>query len=268
ADAVGAINLARLVGEAGFDFAGLERCVAIAVRQFHRVHAVGTAADDARPIHLGVMGLQDVFFQLKLPFDGYDARVLSTAIARSICHQALQSSCSDVATISICGDARLALIAGCYDCAEPQRSNVARRQTRAGRVAEINRYLVEDLKEAGVWSPAMREAITRADGSVQAIDGIPDALRTLYRTAWELSGLALIDLAADRSTFVEHGFALTLYYSDVSVAQLSRMYLYAWRSGLKATCTVLSRNDRRPGERWHLSGVPSLHALPDSLRVN
>ena len=100
--------------------------------------------------------------------------------------------------IAIAPTATIASIAGCYECIEPQVSNLFKRETLSGDFLQTNRHLVDELKRIGLWTDTTRDAIKLAEGSVQGIDGIPDVLKRVYRTAWELPQKALIDLAAAR----------------------------------------------------------------------
>src|SRR5690606_28752737 len=100
--------------------------------------------------------------------------------------------------VAIAPTATIASIAGCYECIEPQVSNLFKRETLSGEFLQVNNYLVAELKRRGLWTPELRERIKRAEGSVQAIGELPADVRELFRTAWELPQRALIDLAADR----------------------------------------------------------------------
>ncbi|MGH8260029.1 MAG: ribonucleoside-diphosphate reductase subunit alpha, partial [Steroidobacteraceae bacterium] len=126
-------------------------------------------------------------------------------------------------------------------CIEPQVSNLFRRETLSGDFLQTNRYLVEELKQLGLWTPEMRDALKRADGSVQSLNELPDALRAIYRTAWELPMRALIDLAADRGPYIDQSQSLNLFMARPSIGPLSSMYLYAWKRGLKTTYYLRSR---------------------------
>ena len=95
--------------------------------------------------------------------------------------------------------------------------------------------LVADLKRLGLWTEAMRNAIKRAEGSIQAVDGIPAELKQLYRTAWELPQRALIDLAVARGPYVDQSQSLNLFMETPTIGKLSSMYLHAWKAGLKTT---------------------------------
>src|SRR5690606_34737833 len=100
--------------------------------------------------------------------------------------------------IAIAPTATIASIAGSYECIEPQVSNLFKRETLSGDFLQVNRYLVEELKKLGLWTAGMRDAIKLAEGSIQQIAEIPEALRQIYRTAWELPMRSLIDMAAAR----------------------------------------------------------------------
>jgi len=295
---LGSINLARHVTEAGFDFDKLAHTVDVAVRQLDRVidmnyYPITTARTSNmrwRPVGLGVMGLQDVFFRLRLPFDSPQARELSNRIAEEIYFQALRTSTelarklgahdafpdtraargelqfdawnvtpTDTARwndlrdeikthglrnsllIAIAPTATIASIAGCYECIEPQVSNLFKRETLSGDFLQVNRYLVEELKQLGLWTDEMRDAIKLADGSVQELTQLPPELRAIYRTAWELPMRALIDLAAGRGAFIDQSQSLNLFMANPNIGQLSSMYMYAWKAGLKTTYYLRSR---------------------------
>ncbi|MFF5263596.1 ribonucleoside-diphosphate reductase subunit alpha [Actinomadura viridis] len=306
---LGSINLAAHTrpypaGEArdaadGIDWARLRATVRTAVRfldrtidrGFYPTEEAAGANRRWRPVGLGVMGLADVFFKLRLPFDSAEARELSTRIAEEIALAAYGAS-ADLAAelgplpeyartrtargtlhldhfpdaapartaewdalrarvaevglrnsllIAIAPTATIASIAGCYECIEPQVSNLFKRETLSGEFLQINGYLVADLKERGLWTPAVRDAIKRANGSVQGLTGLPAELRELYRTAWELPQKALIDLAAARTPYIDQSQSLNLFMETPTIGKLSSMYAYAWRSGLKTTYYLRSR---------------------------
>jgi ribonucleoside-diphosphate reductase alpha chain len=295
---LGSINLSRHVTPEGFDFEKLARTVHVAVRQLDRVidlnyypiHQTKTSNSAWRPVGLGVMGLQDVFFELKLPFDSQEARDLSKLIAEEIYFHALSASCDLAAEkgahpafsetraargelqyeawgvqpegkarfsdlrdrimqvglrnsllIAIAPTATIAAIAGCYECIEPQVSNLFKRETLSGEFLQVNRYLVNDLVRLGLWTDETRNQLKHAEGSVQNLTDLPDNLRTLYRTAWELPMRSLIDMAADRGAFIDQSQSLNLFSEAPNIGQLSSMYFYAWKKGIKTTYYLRSR---------------------------
>lgn len=116
---------------------------------------------------------------------------------------------------------------------EPITSNVYSRRTLAGEFAVVNKYLVRDLLERGLWTPALKNAILANDGSVQGLAGVPEDLQALYKTAWELSMKTVIDMAADRGAYVCQTQSLNLFVADPAFKKLSSMHFYAWKKGLK-----------------------------------
>jgi len=116
-----------------------------------------------------------------------------------------------------------------------------KRETLSGEFLQINAYLVNDLKQLGLWTEPIRERITHAEGSIADIDEIPQALRDRYRTVWELPQRALIDLAAARGAFIDQSQSLNLFAESPNIGKLSSMYLYAWKKGLKTTYYLRSR---------------------------
>lgn len=295
---LGSINLGQHLGEHGFDFDKLAETVRLAVRQLDRVidlnfYPIETARRGNlrwRPVGLGVMGLQDVFFRLRLAFDSPDARVLSARIAEEIYFNALEASCElaqergmhpnfeetraahgelqfdawgiqpasperwellrerirqhglrNSLLIAIAPTATIASIAGCYECIEPQVSNLFKRETLSGDFLQVNRHLVAELKQLGQWTPEMRDRIKLAEGSVQGIAEIPAELRAIYRTVWEVPMRSLIDMAAERGAFIDQSQSLNLFMESPNIGALSSMYMYAWKQGIKTTYYLRSR---------------------------
>ncbi|MEO3823255.1 ribonucleoside-diphosphate reductase subunit alpha [Actinomadura sp. B10D3] len=313
---LGSVNLAAHVDASGIDWERLRSTVRTAVRFLDRTIDRGfyptPEAEKAnrkwRPVGLGVMGLADVFFTLRLPFDSPEARELSTRIAEEIAlaaytasadlaalhgplpaygmtrtargrlhpdhfpeavpsrpdaWEALRARVADVGLrnsllIAIAPTATIASIAGCYECIEPQVSNLFKRETLSGEFLQINRYLVDDLKALGLWTPAVREAIKKANGSVQGLLDLPDEMRALYRTAWELPQKALIDMAAGRTPYIDQAHSLNLFMETPTIGKLSSMYAYAWRSGLKTTYYLRSRPATRIAQTTVAAAVCSL----------
>jgi len=299
---LGSVNLGKLVlnrdGVTSFDFDALGKIVRTAVRYLDRVIDVNfyptpeSAGSNSRwrPVGLGCMGLQDVFFQMRLPFDSEKALTLSTLIQEHIYLNAMRTSCElakengphrafnetraargdlqfdlwdikptledeweilkkEIAefglrnslTVAIAPTATIATIAGCYECIEPQVSNLFKRETLSGDFVQVNNYLVDDLKQRGLWNEEMRSRIKQAEGSISEIDKLPEELRTLYRTAWELPQKSLINLAAARGPYIDQSQSLNLFMASPTIGKLSSMYAYAWRTGLKTTYYLRSR---------------------------
>lgn len=120
-------------------------------------------------------------------------------------------------------------------------SNLFKRETLSGDFLVVNRYLVEELKTLGLWTPELRDRIKMAEGSIHGIEEVPESLRAIYRTAWELPMRSLIDMAADRGAFIDQSQSLNLFIESPNIGQLSSMYMYAWKKGLKTTYYLRSR---------------------------
>jgi len=300
---LGSINLVRHVmlnddGVAVFDFAKLAATVKTAVPMLDRVidinyYPIAQAASSNvqwRPIGLGLMGLQDVFFQLRMPFDSPEAAALSTKIQEEIYYFALMASAElaekngahptfgdtrmakgqfqfdlwnvtpedavrwgelrariaktgvrNSLVIAIAPTATIASIVGCYECIEPQISNLFKRETLSGEFLQVNRYLIDELQLRGLWTEEMRMKLKLAEGSVQNIAELPDDLKQLYRTVWEIPMRSLIDMAAARNAYIDQSQSLNLFAESPNIGKLSSMYMYAWKKGLKTTYYLRSR---------------------------
>ncbi len=300
---LGSVNLGAMVrpdadGVQRFDFDRLAEVVRLAVPfldrvidiNFYPTDAAGNSNSKWRPVGLGLMGLQDVFFKLRLPFDTPEARELSTRISEEIYFHALVASNelakangahsgwsetraaqgklqfdlwgvspSDTARwaelresiaehglrnsllIAIAPTATIASIAGCYECIEPQVSNLFKRETLSGEFLQVNAYLVRELQARGLWTESVISAIKRSEGSVQDIEEIPEDLRAIYRTAWELPMRSLIDMAAARGAFIDQSQSLNLFMESPTIGKLSSMYMHAWKQGVKTTYYLRSR---------------------------
>jgi ribonucleoside-diphosphate reductase alpha chain len=295
---LGSLNLGRMVVDGKFDFDRLRTNAQLALKQLDRVidlnyYPIPQAASSNlrwRPVGLGLMGLQDVFFQLRLPFDAPEARALSRKISEEIYFAALSTSCElaeqfgahaafaetraakgelqfdswgvvpeDTARwdalrerikkhglrnslmIAIAPTATIASIVGCYECIEPQVSNLFKRETLSGDFLQVNRYLVRDLQALGLWNENVRNRIKMAEGSVQDITELPEHLRQVYRTAWEIPMRSLIDMGAERGAFIDQSQSLNLFVETPNIGKLSSMYFYAWQKGLKTTYYLRSR---------------------------
>ena len=306
---LGSVNLGAFVQPAGtgssngsnppsFDFERLGEVVRLVVPFLDRVidinyYPTGESKESNhrwRPVGLGLMGLQDVFFKLGLAFDSPEARSLSSRISEEIYFNALWASTElaeaagahpgfaetraaagdlqfdlwgadphdpqrwtplreRIAThglrnsllIAIAPTATIAAIAGCYECIEPQVSNLFKRETLSGEFMQVNRYLVAELKSRGLWDDKMIGEVKKAEGSIQQIERIPENLRATYRTAWEIPQRSLIEMAAQRGAFIDQSQSLNLFMEAPTIGKLSSMYMHAWKQGLKTTYYLRSR---------------------------
>ncbi|MEU4108657.1 ribonucleoside-diphosphate reductase subunit alpha [Streptomyces sp. NPDC048208] len=295
---LGSVNLGAFVVDGDIDWARLDETVRTAVTfldrvvdiNFYPTEQAGRSNAKWRPVGLGAMGLQDVFFKLRIPFDSPEAKALSTRIAerimlasyeasadlaerngplpaweqtrtaRGVLHPdhygveltwperwaALRERIAEVGMrnsllLAIAPTATIASIAGVYECIEPQVSNLFKRETLSGEFLQVNAYLVQELKNLGVWDARTREELREANGSVQGFAWIPEDVRKLYRTAWEIPQRGLIDMAAARTPFLDQAQSLNLFLETPTIGKLSSMYSYAWKSGLKTTYYLRSR---------------------------
>ncbi len=295
---LGSINLGNHLSEGHFDFEKLAQSTKTAIKYLDRVidinfYPIATAKSSNakwRPVGLGIMGLQDVFFKLNLPFDSAPAKKLSTAIQECIYYHALKTSCElaerhgphesfkmtraakgelqfdswgvvpedmekweklrrkiktvglrNSLMLAIAPTATIASITGAYEAIEPQISNLFKRETLSGEFIQINRYLVTRLKQLGLWNEDMRNRIKTAEGSIQNISEIPEDVRAVYRTVWEIPQKSLIDMAAARGPYIDQSQSLNLFMESPTIGKLSSMYMYAWKSGVKTTYYMRSR---------------------------
>ncbi|GAA3195620.1 ribonucleoside-diphosphate reductase subunit alpha [Streptomyces virens] len=310
---LGSVNLGAFVDRGGIDWERLDETVRTAVTfldrvvdiNFYPTEQAGRSNARWRPVGLGAMGLQDVFFKLRLPFDSPEAKDLSTRIAERIMLAAYEASAdlaerdgplpawdrtrtargvlhpdhydTDLAwperwaalrtriasvgmrnalLLAIAPTATIASIAGVYECIEPQVSNLFKRETLSGEFLQVNSYLVDDLKQLGVWDARTREALREAGGSVQDVAWIPEEVRRLYRTAWEIPQRGLIDMAAARTPFLDQAQSLNLFLETPTIGKLSSMYAYAWKQGLKTTYYLRSRPATRIARAARATTVP------------
>ena len=124
-------------------------------------------------------------------------------------------------------------ILGNNEAFEPYTSNIYTRRVLSGEFIVVNKHLLEDLVELDLWDNKMKEEIMRANGSIQDIDIIPQELKELYKTVWEMSMKDIIDMSRQRGYFVDQSQSLNLFMQDANYAKLTSMHFYAWKSGLK-----------------------------------
>ena len=129
--------------------------------------------------------------------------------------------------------ASTAQILGNNECFEPYTSNLYSRRTLSGEFAVVNQHLLRDLMARGLWTAEIRNQIIAHNGSVQAIPEIPDDIKLLYRTSWELKQRGLIDMAADRGAFIDQSQSFNVFVQDPNYGKLSSMHFHGWKKGLK-----------------------------------
>ena len=124
-------------------------------------------------------------------------------------------------------------ILGNNESFEPYTSNIYVRRVLAGEFQNVNTYLVNDLISLGLWNDTVKNQIIAHNGSIQAIPGIPQSIKELYKTVWEISQKTIIDMAADRGAFIDQSQSMNIYLADPSFAKLTSMHFYGWKKGLK-----------------------------------
>ena len=124
-------------------------------------------------------------------------------------------------------------ILGNNECFEPYTSNIYTRRVLSGEFIVVNKHLLEDLVELGLWDDGLKQDIMRANGSIQGIDTIPEDIKELYKTVWELSMKDIIDMSRHRGYFIDQSQSLNLFMEGATMAKLTSMHFYAWKSGLK-----------------------------------
>jgi len=130
-------------------------------------------------------------------------------------------------------------ILGNNECFEPFTSNLYTRRVLAGDFIVVNKYLVDDLTKLGLWTSDVRTQIMANNGSIQGIAEIPEELREVYKTAWEIPQKTLINMARDRAPFICQSQSLNLFLAEPTYAKISSMHMYAWKQGLKTGCYYL-----------------------------
>jgi len=236
-----------------------------------------------RPIGLGVQGLADAFFEMRLPFESNEALELNNNIFETIYFAAMTASKDQAkihgpyqtykgsplsegifqfdlwgikpqsglwdwnalkAEVKTFGARNSLLVApmptastsqilGNNECFEPITSNIYVRRVLSGEFAVVNRFLVNDLISLGLWNDKMRNEIIANNGSIQNIASIPESLKALYKTVWEIKQRSIIDMAKGRGPYIDQGQSLNIFMEEPNFGKLSSMHFYAWKAGLK-----------------------------------
>jgi len=300
---LGSVNLSSHVDSNGLDYGKLRSTIDVAIRMldnvvdinFYPIPEARKSNLRHRPIGLGIMGLQDLFFKLNLAFDSPRALDLSDELMEHISYYAIKAS-SDLAlergsystfegskwdrgifpidslelleqergeAISVSKKARLdwdflkkyvkengmrnsnvmaiaptatiSTISGCYPCFEPIYKNIYVKSNMSGEFTVINSYLVEDLKNAGLWNDEMIDKLKYYDGNLSRIAEIPIHLAQKYKESFDIDPMIAINHTALRTKWVDQSQSHNLFIKGTSGKLISDAYLYAWRMGLKTT---------------------------------
>ena len=235
-----------------------------------------------RPIGIGVQGLADALFKLRMPFESDEAKITNKEIFETIYYASLSAS-ADLAKqdgayetfegspiskgifqfdmwgatptkrwdweglrsrimkdgvrnsllLAPMPTASTSQILGNTECIEPITSNLYTRRVLSGEFAVVNKYLVSDLVELGIWTPEMKDEVIKHNGSIQNIEAIPADIRELYKTVWEIKQKRVLEMAADRAVYIDQSQSLNVHMTDVNFAKLSSLHFHAWKLGLK-----------------------------------
>jgi ribonucleoside-diphosphate reductase alpha chain len=141
-------------------------------------------------------------------------------------------------------------ILGNNECFEPITSNIYTRRTLAGEFIMVNRYLIRDLIDIGMWNERVKTNIIANQGSVQYIDGLSEALKLKYKTVWEMPMRHIIDMAADRGAFICQSQSMNLWVEEPNYNILTSMFFYAWNKGLKTGVYYLRRKAKHQAQQF------------------
>jgi ribonucleoside-diphosphate reductase alpha chain len=235
-----------------------------------------------RPIGIGVQGLADAFFKMRMPFESADARQANKEIFETIYYAALTASTDlakqdghydsyegspisqgilqpDMWEVKPSGrwdwttlrakiktygvrnsllmapmpTASTSQILGNNECIEPITSNIYTRRVLSGEFAVVNKHLVKDLMQLGLWNEEMKDRIIAHNGSVQYIPEIPAEMKELYKTVWEIKQKSILEMAADRGAYIDQSQSLNIHMEDTNFGKLSSLHFAAWKLGLK-----------------------------------
>lgn len=300
---IGSLNLAAHMVDGKLDEEMLANSTRMAIRMLDNVIDVNTYPTKEakasntrhRPVGVGIMGLQDVLFQLNINFDSEAAVDFSDELMEKISYHAILASTElakergaytsfvgskwdrgilpldtidllekergqkididrrsrldwDVVrraikehgmrnsnTMAIAPTATIANIAGCFPSIEPIYKNVYVKSNMGGEFVVVNSYLIDDLKQLGLWSPALLSEIKRRDGVISDIDMIPKVLRDKYKETFEIDAEWLLRAAAARSKWIDQSQSVNIFLKTTSGKRISDVYMYAWKLGLKTT---------------------------------
>ncbi len=143
-------------------------------------------------------------------------------------------------------------ILGNNECIEPYTSNIYSRRTLSGEFVVVNKHLMRDLVKLGLWDETLKNKLIGANGSVQDIDEVPDNLKELYKTAWEISQKRIIEMSADRGAYIDQSQSLNIFMENANFAKLTSMHFYGWKAGLKTGMYYLRTKAARDAIKFTL----------------
>lgn len=159
-------------------------------------------------------------------------------------------------------------ILGNNECFEPYTSNIYTRRVLSGEFIVVNKHLLEDLVDLGLWNENLKQDIMRANGSVQGIENIPQDIKDLYKTVWELSMKDIIDMSRQRGYFIDQSQSLNLFLEGATMAKLTSMHFYAWKSGLKTGMYYLRTKSAVDAIKFTLQTTKKEEPVAEVVEVN
>ncbi|EIJ38496.1 ribonucleoside-diphosphate reductase subunit alpha [Galbibacter orientalis] len=153
-------------------------------------------------------------------------------------------------------------ILGNNECFEPYTSNIYTRRVLSGEFIVVNKHLLEDLVDLGLWTEELKQELMRANGSIQHIETIPQDIRDLYKTVWELSMKDIIDMSRHRGYFIDQSQSLNLFMEGANYAKLTSMHFYAWKSGLKTGMYYLRTKSAVDAIKFTLDNTKKTEKVP------
>lgn len=249
------------------------------------------AGEDQRAIAIGVAGLADFFAKKKISFESEDAKKWNRDIFEAMYKAAVEESMKLANELGKCypawegskyskgetyiegwsplkkGEpipmmnsmllglmptASSAILLGAFECFEPATNNIFTRMVGDGEFLVVNKYLVRELVDLGLWTEDIRDKVIANQGSVQNIAEIPEDIRFRYKTVWEIPQKVLIELAIDRNKFIDQSQSMNVYHKDAKYSKISSALVYAWKNGLKSGA-YYTRTEAKLGKNKKLS---------------
>lgn len=200
-------------------FAALEASTELALQEGPYETFAGSPLSEGL-FQFNLWGLSDADLSSRWDWEGLRQKIIQNGVRNSL----LVAPMPTASTSQILGN---------NECFEPYTSNLYTRGTLSGTFVVVNKHLLKDLVALGLWNREVKEELMRGNGSIQHIEALPQTLKELYKTVWEISMRDVIDMARQRGYFVDQSQSLNLFMEDTSFAKLTSMHFYAWKSGLK-----------------------------------
>ncbi len=158
-------------------------------------------------------------------------------------------------------------ILGNNEAFEPYTSNIYTRRVLSGEFIVVNKHLLHDLVDLGIWNDSLKQEIMRHNGSIQNIDGIPQDIKELYKTVWEMSMKDIIDMSRQRGYFIDQSQSLNLFMENANFAKLTSMHFYAWKSGLKTGMYYLRTKSAVDAIKFTLNNDKKENPQPEAVEI-